>query len=108
MLSFASCLTSARHRGKEDPVTTNNHIQRFQEEGCPNCVDVLDIGLSTTSPTFEGLVAIGEPDKSWVAKWLRVSNYIPGLYAVKVQGRLPREFAENIPNYRPRDGSVMD
>ncbi|CDR36797.1 CYFA0S01e04588g1_1 [Cyberlindnera fabianii] len=82
--------------------------QRFQEEGCPNCADVLDIGLATTSPTFEGLVAIGEPEKSWVAKWLRVNTYIPGLYAVKVQGRLPPDIAESLPYYRPRDGTATD
>ncbi|KAH3680464.1 hypothetical protein WICMUC_000304 [Wickerhamomyces mucosus] len=82
--------------------------KRFQEEGCPNCVEVLDIGLSTTSPTFEGLVAIGEPEKSWVARWLRVDKYLPGLYAVKVQGRLPQDIVENLPFYRPRDGTATD
>ncbi|CAM9019703.1 unnamed protein product [Wickerhamomyces anomalus] len=75
---------------------------------CPNCVDLLDVGLSTTSPTFEGLVAIGEPDKSWVAKWLRVNTYLPGLYAVKVMGRLPQDIIETLPYYRPRDGSATD
>ncbi|ODQ59186.1 hypothetical protein WICANDRAFT_55693 [Wickerhamomyces anomalus NRRL Y-366-8] len=82
--------------------------RRFQDEGCPNCVDLLDVGLSTTSPTFEGLVAIGEPDKSWVAKWLRVNTYLPGLYAVKVMGRLPQDIIETLPYYRPRDGSATD
>jgi transcription elongation factor SPT4 len=71
-------------------------------------VEILDVGLSTTSPTFEGLVAIGDPEHSWVAKWLRVTNYEPGLYAVKVTGRLPAEIADNLPHYRPRDGTATD
>ncbi len=57
-------------------------------------------------------MALGEPHESWVAKWLRISEFGPGLYAVKVNGKLPRDViadleAKGVP-YRPRDGSATD
>ncbi|KAH3684832.1 hypothetical protein WICPIJ_004185 [Wickerhamomyces pijperi] len=94
--------------GQRIDIPNGSVLENVVITGCPNCVDILDIGLSTTSPTFEGLVAIGEPKKSWVAKWLRVSEYEPGLYAVKIQGRLPQEVIESLPYYRPRDGTATD
>uniref|UniRef100_A0A8C7DXS5 Spt4/RpoE2 zinc finger domain-containing protein n=1 Tax=Oncorhynchus kisutch TaxID=8019 RepID=A0A8C7DXS5_ONCKI len=36
-----------------------------------------------TSSSFDG------PEDSWVAKWQRISNCKPGVYAVTVTGRLP-------------------
>lgn len=90
----------------------------FRNEGCPNCESVLRISTSEdgvrdcTSPSFEGLVALGNPGESWVAKWLRIETFSPGLYAVKVNGKLPGDivsdlYSQNIV-YRPRDGSVAD
>lgn len=93
--------------------------QQFLRDGCPNCEEVLgfaDEDASTvaecTSPSFEGVVALGEPGESWVAKWLRIDNFRPGLYAVKVSGKLPADVVADLENkgiyYRPRDGSVTD
>lgn len=66
--------------------------QTFQRNGCPNCEDFLDF-LGTpdafsdcTSAVFEGLITLAEPQTSWVAKWQRLTGYIPGTYAVKVVG----------------------
>uniref|UniRef100_A0A8C8G8V8 Spt4/RpoE2 zinc finger domain-containing protein n=1 Tax=Oncorhynchus tshawytscha TaxID=74940 RepID=A0A8C8G8V8_ONCTS len=36
-----------------------------------------------TSSSFD------DPEDSWVAKWQRISNFKPGVYAVTVTGRLP-------------------
>ncbi|KAL7271984.1 transcription elongation factor spt4 [Rhizina undulata] len=89
--------------------------QRFVKEGCPNCEDLLrykgqhDMVEDCTSPVFEGLIALQEPSKSWVAKWQRVDGFKEGLYAVKVTGNLPEEvisiLAQNNIHFRPRDGS---
>ena len=46
-----------------------------------------------TSAVFEGMITLnsavgmdGLPRGSWVAKWQRLEDYQPGLYAVKVSG----------------------
>ncbi|KAI5956588.1 SPT4 [Candida jiufengensis] len=93
-------------------------MKRFQVDGCPNCESLLHYTESgnvtqCTSPSFEGLVALGEANKgSWVAKWLRIDSFAPGLYAVKVNGKLPPMIVEELEEqsiiYRPRDGSAED
>lgn len=40
---------------------------------------------------FEGVITVANPSKSWVAKWQRLDQYVPGLYAIKVSGQLPDE-----------------
>lgn len=39
---------------------------------------------------------------------MSVDQYIPGMYAVKVDGRLPVEVVDLLPYYKPRDGSQVD
>ena len=88
--------------------TTNE----FTNDGCPNCQGIFEeAGVSTiecTSPSFEGLIGMCKPNKSWVAKWMSVDQYIPGMYAVKVGGRLPIEVVDLLPYYKPRDGSQVE
>jgi len=89
---------------------------KFKSNGCPNCIQVLqnlgsDVVDDITSPVFEGLVALREPTRSWVARWQRVDGFVPGMYAVKVSGNLPEEVLRELDNlslvYRPRDGSYV-
>lgn len=47
--------------------------------------------LDCTSQVFEGLIALQDPSKSWVAKWQRLDGYVKGVYATKVSGRLSEE-----------------
>lgn len=89
----------------------------FLNSGCPNCpfLEIQrgggdDSGLEEcTSAVFEGMIAMDKPEQSWVAKWQRIENYVPGCYAVKVVGRLGDEriqdAAENGVVYFPRDGT---
>ncbi|EPS42644.1 hypothetical protein H072_3437 [Dactylellina haptotyla CBS 200.50] len=90
-------------------------MDEFSRKGCPNCHPVLDYISSQdlvqecTSPIYEGCVSIDKPTESWIAKWLRLDKYVPGVYATKVVGELPEEAldnlrAENI-EYIARDGS---
>lgn len=55
---------------------------------------------------------MGDPGSSWVAKWQRLTQYVPGVYAVKVVGTLPREVVESLEDrgvrYIPRDGSNVE
>ena len=110
--------------------------RQFEERGCPNCEQLLrTTGKMTpihihsrrwradrrddkermelvTSPKHEGRIAVMRPDKSWVAKWQRVGDFVGGLYAAKVQGTLPEDIVEDLANdgvtYRKRDGSAVD
>ena len=66
-------------------------------EGCPNCEAILGLQNNSdaiqecTSQVYEGLISMGDPEQSWVAKWQRLEKYVPGVYAVKVVGTLPSE-----------------
>lgn len=55
-----------------------------------------------------GMIALTQPEGSWVAKWMRLEGYVPGMYAVQVVGTLPDEALDNIRaaglRYVPRDG----
>ncbi|KAH6684196.1 Spt4/RpoE2 zinc finger-domain-containing protein [Tricladium varicosporioides] len=89
---------------------------RFLREGCPNCEDFLHLAgsqdalLDCTSQVFEGLIALADPSKSWVAKWQRLDGYVKGVYATKVSGKLPDEVIAVMEDearlrYVPRDGT---
>ena len=49
-------------------------------EGCPNCEDLLQLKSSPdaiaecTSAQFEGVITMGDPKTSWVAKW-KITEY---------------------------------
>lgn len=71
---------------------------KFNAEGCPNCEDFLEMRGNSdavqdcTSQVFEGMLTLNNVDAkgqsrgSWVAKWQRLEDYQPGVYAVKVVG----------------------
>lgn len=67
-------------------------------EGCPNCESTLqlrgnnDAIQECTSQVFEGLIAVRDPAASWVARWQRLDNYVPGTYATKVTGTVSAFF----------------
>ncbi|RYP10514.1 hypothetical protein DL770_008661 [Monosporascus sp. CRB-9-2] len=90
---------------------------RFRNHGCPNCPFLELKGSSEaietcTSQVFEGLIAIANPKKSWVAKWQRIDGYVRGCYATKVSGSLPEEVRTALEEegivYIPRDGSAVE
>jgi transcription elongation factor SPT4 len=91
--------------------------QQFLSQGCPNC-SVLelrgnqDMIAECTSQVFEGLITISDTSRSWVARWQRLEGYVPGCYAVQVEGVLPDEVIttaeESGVHYIPRDGSVNE
>lgn len=80
----------------------NPNLQRFRDEGCPNCEDFLHLQgsqdqiESCTSQVFEGVITIADPAKSWVAKYQRLDSYVPGTYATKVSGQLPDDVRASI------------
>ena len=53
----------------------------FQKNGCENCYgnDV------NTTQDFEGLIAVVNPEQSWVARYQRINPQSkPGLYAITI------------------------
>ena len=61
--------------------------EQFDDDGCANCNwDLADV-TDETSPDFTGMIAMMEPEDSWVAKWQRMVKYRPGVYAKSVKTR---------------------
>lgn len=78
----------------------------FKHKGCLNC-PFLNTNkeknlVYTTSVSFKGMIALKRPKNSWVAKWHRINNNQPGLYAMIVEGVLADRFIEAI----EKDGRV--
>uniref|UniRef100_A0A8C2AAB5 Transcription elongation factor SPT4 n=1 Tax=Cyprinus carpio TaxID=7962 RepID=A0A8C2AAB5_CYPCA len=70
-------------------------IDQFEYDGCDNCESYLqmkgnrEMVYECTSSSFDGVIAMMSSEDSWVAKWQRIGNFKPGVYAVTVTGRLP-------------------
>lgn len=49
----------------------------FKRNGCPNCEEILqmkqsqDRVMACTTTHFEGVIAMMDPENSWVARWQR-------------------------------------
>lgn len=41
-----------------------------------------------------------DPPGSWVAKWQRIVNHKPGMYAIEVQGQLPNDVLEHCDEFQ--------
>lgn len=82
-----------------------------------------------TTHNFDGIIAIIDPETSWVARWQRTcrlhipislcdvsdlaaAKYVRGMYAVRVKGRIPEEIEAELESrgikYRPRDQTDQD
>lgn len=92
---------------------------QFMNDGCDNCERKLGLAgasdriLDCTTTNFTGypkkkicpllisyllcrLAGVVRPKKSWVARWQRLVERKPGLYAVKVLARLPEDVADEL------------
>ena len=99
-------------------------LKDFIETGCPNCQDLMSSAHDGTTSNWEGSIALINPGESWVSKWQGLTNYVPGLYAVRylstyhgflirrVNGTLPEDVRDELERrgipYRPRDGSSRE
>ncbi|ORZ41365.1 transcription elongation factor SPT4-like protein [Catenaria anguillulae PL171] len=76
------------------------NASQFRRDGCDNCEEILQLRgrperlEECTTSAFEGTIAMMNPRRSWVGKWQRINPYLPGLYAIKVSGRLPDDVIE--------------
>ena len=74
-------------------------FRQFTEDGCENCRflemdDAPQRVHECTTSYFEGVIAMVEPNGSWVGRWQQLSSFLPGMYAVQVVGELPKEDIE--------------
>ena len=77
---------------------------QFVNRGCDNCewmelADREDRVAECTSAFFEGMISVVSPGESWVARWQRLDNLKPGVYAMEVTGELP-DFAQRYADER--------
>jgi len=67
---------------------------------------------SCTTTHFDGVIAVIDPEQSWVARWQRTSKYVRGMYAARVRGRVPEDVEQELNErgirYRPRDQTDQD
>lgn len=82
--------------------SNNPRKQEFKRNGCPNCEEYLHLVGNEeaielcTSNVYEGLIAMADPARSWVAKWQRIDKYQRGTYATKVMGVLPEDVVTSL------------
>lgn len=77
--------------------------EQFYEEGCENCpflemAEFPERANSCTTPFFEGMSAVADPRESWAARWIRVDQFVPGVYAITVTGTLDQDIQEDLGN----------
>ena len=71
-------------------------FDQFYEHDCDNC-DIMGREdrssriRVTTTPHFDGLCGIFQPEHSWAARWQGFNSLKPGLYALKVLEELPAD-----------------
>ncbi|KAI0056800.1 transcription initiation Spt4 [Artomyces pyxidatus] len=90
----------------------------FRRTGCPNCEELMQMKGSPdriqmcTTTYFDGIIAVIDPENSWVARWQRTAKYVRGMYAVRVKGRIPEDVEAELESrgikYRPRDQTDQD
>lgn len=78
------------------------HADQFEKSGCENCEEFLglrhsrDLIASCTTQNFSGMIALLQPDDSWVARWQRITRKARGIYAIDVSGKLPSQITQEL------------
>lgn len=90
-------------------------FDQFEFDGCDNCDEFLRMRsnrenvYACTSSNFDGMISVMSTQDSWVCKWQRIGNFVKGIYAISVSGKLPpgivREMKSRGIRYRSRDVS---
>lgn len=75
--------------------------EQFYQSGCENCDSILHLQhdqeriLECTSTQFTGCIGLMS-NRSWVGKWQRIQHFVPGMYAIQIQGQLPMDVQEQL------------
>uniref|UniRef100_A0A1I7ZRK9 Transcription elongation factor SPT4 n=1 Tax=Steinernema glaseri TaxID=37863 RepID=A0A1I7ZRK9_9BILA len=82
--------------------------EQFEMDGCDNCDRFLQMKGDTdkvyecTSTNFDGMIAACQPHDSWVCKWQKIGDKVPGVYAVSVSGSLSDNVVSDLKAMRIR------
>lgn len=89
------------------------NVEQFEIDGCDNCDQWLSLRnnrervMNCTSPNYDGMIALTNPDDSWVARWQKLRGMVRGMYAISVTGKLPPHISREIERkgikYKSRD-----
>ena len=60
--------------------------EQWEESGCINCGFDPNDYLDETTHEFTGMIALCDPEDSWVAKWQGLTKLSVGVYAKAVTG----------------------
>lgn len=87
-------------------------VPQFVEDGCDNCPFMgyqsdRERVLACTTSSFTGSYVALKPTSSWVAKWQRVSRFVPGAYAVSIEAKMPDDIIELLEQNRIRIHAVL-
>eukprot|EP00808_Paulinella_micropora_P021313 g73988.t1 len=72
--------------------------RQFEEKGCENCPNLTEENIpfaDYTTPTFQGMIAMMDPEHSWVARWQSGGKMegiatTKGMYAIAVTGKITK------------------
>ena len=73
------------------------NFESFYTDGCENCKDFLPLMGNRklinecTSNNFMGTIMLMDPSASWVARYQRIDDFCPGMYAASVFGSVSDE-----------------
>ncbi|RNA22494.1 transcription elongation factor SPT4 [Brachionus plicatilis] len=91
-------------------------MDQFFNEGCDNCENFLHLRgdrdqiLDCTSENFDGMIAMMDPEDSWVARWQQIDNFVKGMYAISVSGDLPENIKRTLRtrgiHYKSKDKAI--
>ena len=81
----------------------SNFYLVLSQDGCDNCpfLEIRDDPAKCndyTTAFYEGAAAIMIPNESWAAKWMRIDQFLPGVYALHVTGQFDRDTEEDLEN----------
>ncbi|KAM3173359.1 hypothetical protein ACTXT7_012650 [Hymenolepis weldensis] len=77
-------------------------LTQFEGGGCENCEDFIHLQgnreaiFDCTSKNFDGIVVVTDPSQSWVARWINIDKLNPGVYAMSVSGKLPKNRIDDL------------
>lgn len=84
---------------------------QFEKNGCENCEKFIqmrqhrDLVAQCTTAVFSGMIALCNPEDSWVARWQRMEKRVKGMYAIDVSGKLPYGLVDDL---KHRDIDLKD
>ncbi|EAX92203.1 transcription initiation protein, putative [Trichomonas vaginalis G3] len=69
------------------------------ETTCPNCGWTATEIDSWVSNSFNGILALFQPQKSWCSSWLKYNKNVPGIYCIDNLGEVTDTIVQHLESY---------